>query len=96
MLKLIEFTVIIALSDAFFITLAYKWGIVEYLQVHADNWLYRLFRVDTSLLNQLFSCNFCMSWWLSWVFSLILLWVTKDQIVLASPVLATPISRILI
>ena len=96
MRQIIEFTVIIALADAFSIVLAYKWGVVEYLQVHADEWLYKLFRVDTSLLNQLFSCNFCMSWWLSWFFSLILLWVTKDVRVLAAPFLATPISRRLI
>lgn len=34
------------------LTVAYKWGIIEWLQVHTRG-----------LLNELVRCNFCLSWW---------------------------------
>lgn len=84
---------LVSLADAFAITLAKKWGIVEYLQVHADDWVYRLTKIDTNLLNQLFSCDFCMSWWISWFFSLILCMIQGDWMLVAVPFFATPLGR---
>ena len=42
-------------ATAWAINLAYKWGIVEWLQVNAP----------CELLYKLFSCDYCMSWWVS-------------------------------
>lgn len=54
---MIEFAVavaLVALAVKFLRTLAEKWGILEWLQVHAPN----------EFLHKLFTCSFCQSFWL--------------------------------
>lgn len=46
---------IVALVAAFLLGLLNKWGVLEWLQVHAPS----------DFLNRLFSCRFCCSWWMS-------------------------------
>ena len=44
--------VLVALAAAFVIGLLTKWGVVEWMQVHGDK-----------VLSKLFSCDFCLSFW---------------------------------
>ena len=64
--------VIVALAVAFFYTLMSKWGVWEYLQVHADAWASKITHKDSDLFNQLFSCVFCTTWWTSVIVCLVL------------------------
>lgn len=52
MTELIELVVLVALGAAFCVLLMKKWGVVEWMQVHGDKFL-----------SKLFSCDFCMSFW---------------------------------
>ena len=52
MKELLCFVVFVALVAAFCILLMKKWGAVDWLQVHGDRFLSRLF-----------SCDFCLSFW---------------------------------
>lgn len=54
--------VLVALLVVFVLTLAEKWGIREWLQIHAPN----------DFLHKLFMCDFCCCWWLSIIISLTL------------------------
>lgn len=44
--------VIVALAAAWLLLLLYKWGVVEWLQVHGCEFVHKLA-----------SCDFCLSWW---------------------------------
>lgn len=46
---------VVALAAAFVLSLAVKWGWLEWLQVHAPN----------DFVHALLTCKFCTSWWLS-------------------------------
>ena len=74
---------IIALCAAFVLSLAKKWGILEWLQVHAPN----------DFLNKLFSCKFCCSFWVSLAISLTLSVVTGNWLLMAAPVCTTIVTR---
>lgn len=71
---------------AWAITLAYKRGWLEKLQAKAPN--------DT--LNQLFSCNYCLSWWLSVAVAIVLLCVTREWCMCFVPFVSTKISTLLL
>ena len=77
------YAVAVALSAAFLLGLAHKWGWIEWLQVHAPN----------DFLYKLFSCKFCCSWWVSVVISLTLCVTTGDWWLLLAPVCSTVIAR---
>lgn len=62
---MIEFAVavaLVALAVKFLRTLAEKWGILEWLQVHAPN----------EFLHKLFTCSFCQSFWLGLAICIVL------------------------
>lgn len=75
--------VVVALFAAFLLTLAEKWGIREWLQVHAPN----------DFFYALFTCNFCQSWWLSVVICITLFVVICHWQILAIPLISTLIAR---
>lgn len=57
MISLIDFvcyTALVALVVKFILTIADKWGIIEWCQLHAPN----------DFLEKLARCNFCQSFWL--------------------------------
>ena len=83
MCNFICWVAVVALIAAFALALADKWGIIEYLQVHApsDFW------------NRLFSCSFCCSWWACVVISLSLLIATREWFFVAVPLCSTIITR---
>lgn len=53
---------LVAMAVKFCLTIAEKWGILEWLQLHAPN----------EFIHKLFSCNFCQSFWLGLCLSFLL------------------------
>ena len=82
---LIAYSVFVALVAAFVVALLKKWGVAEYMQVHGDRFT-----------SQLFSCDFCMSWWVSVVIAAGAVLLFNDLAFLLAPVLATPIARYIV
>lgn len=76
------FAVITAFVATFFLLLAYKWGAIEWLQVHGNNFV-----------SQLANCTFCLSWWVCLAVSMIFIVESRDWSLLIVPVVATPITR---
>jgi hypothetical protein len=79
------YAVVVATLTVFVILLAYKWGIVEYLQTHGNEFV-----------SKMAQCNFCMAWWVSLFLSLFLLGLIGDVFMLLVPFIATPLARRLI
>ena len=71
----------VALLAAFLLMLAHKWGFVEYVQVHGNEFFAKMF-----------SCDFCLSWWCCVLVSTPLLEIGILQY-LAIAIMATPITR---
>jgi hypothetical protein len=76
---------LVACVTAFILLLAYKLGIIEYLQVHGDK-----------VISQMAQCNFCMSFWLSVLQMIVIVAVTDESSLIAIPLVSTPIARILV
>lgn len=57
MIEYLSLVVLVSLFVKFLRTLGEKWGIIEYLQVHAPN----------EFLHKLFTCGFCQSFWLGMI-----------------------------
>ena len=74
--------IITACLATFFLLLAYKWGVIEWLQVHGNEFV-----------SQLANCTFCLSWWTCLAVSLIFIIESRDLSLLIVPVVATPITR---
>lgn len=75
------FIIIIALASAFVLTLARKWGWLEWMQVHAPS----------EFLHRLFGCPFCVSFWTCLFVSFVAFIVTKDFAALG----VSPLSAVL-
>lgn len=82
-LEFICYVAVVALAAAFFLGLAAKWGILEWLQVHAPN----------EFFERMFNCKFCCSFWVGVVISLTLCVVTGQWTLLAVPICSTVITR---
>lgn len=82
LLVVILLAVITALVATFFLLLAYKWGAIEWLQVHGN-----------AFISQLANCTFCLSWWVCLAVSMIFIVESRDWSLLIVPVVATPITR---
>ena len=85
MFWLLILSVEVALMTAFVVVLLKKWGIAEWMQVHGNGFV-----------SQLFSCDFCMSWWASVIISAAGVLLFNEAAFLLAPVLATPIARYLV
>lgn len=75
----------VALMAAFAVLLVKKWGIAEWMQVHGDKYMSRLF-----------SCDLCMSFWAGVIISVIAVLFMDDCAYIFIPVLSTPITRMLV
>lgn len=82
MINFLAFVVFVSLLSAFLLTLAWKWGWIEWLQVHAPN----------EFFNKLFSCKFCCSFHMGVVISLIISVVSGNWFLLAVPVCSSVIA----
>lgn len=75
----------IALLSAFFILLAGKTGVREKIVCKAPK-----------LISELFSCDFCLSFWTSVVFAFLFAIFLAEPVILLCPLFSTPITRVLI
>ena len=66
----------------FLLLLAYKWKIVEWLQVHGSE-----------KVSEMAHCDFCMSWWLSLSLTIIISPFVTEWWLVAVPFIATPLTR---
>lgn len=80
-----ETILIVALIAAFIILLLKKLGVVEYMQVNGNK-----------LISELFSCDFCMSFWASVIICFFITCATNDLHIMLLPFVTTPITRFLL
>lgn len=81
--EFVFWVVIVSLLSAFFLGVAQKWGLIEWLQVHAPN----------DFLNRLFSCKFCCSFWMSVAICIGASIGAGDWILMLVPFCSTVIAR---
>ena len=82
---IIEVSFLVACMVTFLLLLAHKVGLVEYLQVHGDK-----------IISKMAQCDFCMSWWLSVIMMVAVVWVTADIHLMIIPLLSTSIARMML
>lgn len=82
MIVILMYAVFVALLAAFFLLLLRKIGVVEYIQVHGN-----------SFFAQMFSCDFCLSWWSGVVIAILATAISGELSILITPFISTPITR---
>lgn len=75
----------IALIAAFVLLFANKLGFIEWLQVNGNRFFSEMAR-----------CNFCLSFWVGLVLSILFVVYTGNMNILFVPVISTPLTRFLI
>lgn len=85
MLTFVLTTLIVALLASWIILFISKIGLREWVQVHAP-----------LLISQLFSCDFCLSWWTSLAVAVCFGIAAGDIIIFLTAFAATPLTRHLI
>lgn len=85
MIEFVFLSLIIALFSAFSILLIEKVGYREKIQIRAPK-----------LIAELFSCDFCLSWWTCFVIALIISLFTCNLLIICAAIAATPITRIML
>lgn len=85
MIQFAFYTAVVALVAAFGLTLLKKWGVIEWVQVHGNEFFAKMFR-----------CEFCLSFWAGVALAILLAFVTGNPLLLAVPLCSTMITRILL
>lgn len=67
---------------SFAVVLMRKLELLDFLQVHGNNFI-----------SKLASCDFCLNWWLAWVFILPVGLLTGDLVWFVVPLFSTTIGR---
>lgn len=94
---LLNCALLVAFMAAFVVGLLRKWGVIERLQVFGDMWVKKIFPAyNDSFMYQLGGCDFCLSFWASFVLSMIFAISFGEPLFLTTPLFATPVCRILI
>lgn len=94
---LLNCALLVAFMAAFVVGLLRKWGVIERLQVFGDMWVKKIFPAySRSFMYQLAGCNFCLSFWVSFVVSMGLAVSFGEPLFLYAPLFAAPVCRILI
>ena len=83
--NLIAWTIVIALASAFFILLISKIGARDFI-----------IEQGPKLLSEMFSCDFCLSFWTSFILAVILALLTLSPGLLVVSFISTPITRFLL
>lgn len=83
--NLLSYVVIIALATSFTIISLAKVKVLEWFQINGSDF-------EAKLAN----CTFCLSFWISLIFSIGIAILLKDLKFIAIPIFATPISRYLV
>lgn len=82
---------------AFVVGLLRKWGMIERLQVFGDMWIKKLFPAyNRSFMYQLAGCNFCLSFWASFILSMLFAVSFGEPMFLVTSLFASSVCRILI
>lgn len=77
----IDGIIVVALLAAFLLTLLRKWGVIEWVQVHGNEFFAKMF-----------NCDFCLSWWTCVLISLIAFVLTGNTVFLGVPFCSTMIT----
>ena len=77
--------ILVALLAAFIVLLVKKWGWAEWMQIHGDKFL-----------SKLFSCDLCMSFWAGLFISFAFVCWYDDPIYILLPIFTTPVTRMLV
>lgn len=85
MKEFIFYVILVAMLAAFVLTLLRKWGVIEWVQVHGNDFFAKMF-----------SCDFCLSWWAGVVLSVLFAICTGNPALLLVPFCSTVITRILL
>ena len=80
-----ELILLVALASAFVVLVVKKWGWAEWMQIHGDKFL-----------SKLFSCDLCMSFWAGLFISFAFVCWYDDPIYMIMPVFTTPVTRMLV
>ena len=80
-----ELLLIVALAAAFVVLLVKKWGIAEWMQIHAGEFF-----------SKLFSCDLCMSFWACVIITAVVVVYERDLTLVLLPVVTTPVTRMLV
>lgn len=78
-IEFILWSIAVAMVASFLLTLAHKWGIIEWMQVHSR------YEIIYKMLN----CMFCSCWWTCVVLSIILAVVMWNWWMLLIPFVST-------
>lgn len=78
MIEYICYVALVALCTKFILTLAEKWGVLEWIQVNAPN----------EFFYKLSTCNFCQSFWVGLCLS-ILLAIFVDWVLIFIPIFSS-------
>ena len=81
-LRLLAVAGFTSLFASFLLLLAYKVGLVEWMQVHGSE-----------LVSKMAHCDFCTSWWLCVLLTIMILAVTGELYFFVVPFIATPLTR---
>ena len=94
---LLNCALLVAFMAAFVVGLLRKWGVIERLQVFGDMWVKKIFPAySRSFMYQLAGCNFCLSFWVSFVVSVVFAISFSDPLFLVTLLFSCPVCRILI
>lgn len=80
--EFIGWGVIVCGLTAFVMSLLNKWGIIEWIQVHATN----------DFIHRLSSCHFCCSWWCGLIIATTFAAVTGEWRLIFLPMVTTNIT----
>lgn len=78
-------TIIIALIAAFIVLLAKKWGLIEYIQIHGNDFF-----------NKMAHCDFCLSFWAGCMVATLFVFITGELTFMLVPFCSTSITRMLV
>ena len=85
MAAFLYYTVMVALVAAFGLTLLSKWGVIEWVQIHGNDFFAKMF-----------NCEFCLSFWAGVVLAILLVFITGNPALLMIPFCSTMITRFLL
>lgn len=73
---------IVATVAAFLLSLLKKWGVIEYVQVHGNDFFAKMF-----------NCDFCLSFWSGLALSILCVFISGNPALLLVPFCSTMITR---
>ena len=85
MKEFIFYVILVAMLAAFVLTLLRKWGVIEWVQVHGNDFFAKMF-----------SCDFCLSWWAGVLICFFALIFTGNLSFLGVPFCSTMITGVLL